>query len=480
MSATERRMAIHRPLVQRTGPRILVVLAGIALATSVPLARAALPPRHGGTLALPAPEPITRIDPLRARTPFEVTLAEAVFDGLYEARPSGVIEPVLAEGSPIVEERTALVHLRAGVLHHGGRPLTADDVVRSFRRASHVPELAWLFAGFATERGQPSIRALDERTVAFELARPGLELERVLAASPLAIVVGGNLARRPLGTGPFRARLDGRGGVELTRFAHAADAPPWLDTIRFSPPVARDDEVRAFELGRLDGSWWAQSLYGGQPLRPPATARASTSAAILLVPNRTRALRSDALWGSVAAAVDRRRLERIGLEPDASLAPALPAPALPGAGPLRAIRLRMPVRAGQPFESRLAEAIAGMLDEHRIRLAVDRVPAERYEATVARGEWDLRLALVRPPLPGLDALVATALAKSGHPDRARRLAEGDSPGIAGAARNLGAMVLGRERIVLHHRADLRGLSIDERGRISLADVSFARAGERSP
>ncbi|MCZ7678676.1 MAG: hypothetical protein M5U28_07855 [Sandaracinaceae bacterium] len=140
------------------------------------------------------------------------------------------------------------------------------------------------------------------------------------------------------------------------------------------------------------------------------------------------------------------------------------------------------MRAESALEARLAEAIAGLLDERGARLAVERVPPERYEAAAARGDWDLRLAAVRAPLPGAGALVGAALAAAGQTDRARRvvLALDDAEASAQAARTLGAMVLGHERVVLHHRADLLGVELDELGRLPLADVSFARAAEEAP
>lgn len=450
-------------------------LAVIAAVIIVPPARGALPPQFGGELALPAPEPVTTLDPARARTHFEATLASAVFDGLYEVRPSGAIEPVLADGPPIVEGTTATIRLRPGLLHHAGRPLTARHVVRSLLRVSSVPEASWLLGAIATDGGRLAIREVDDRTLTIELARPGVHLTRILAATPLAIVAGGNLARRPVGTGPFHARLDGRGGIELNIFRRAPDAPPWLNRVRFAAPVPRDEEIRAFELGRIDGSWWGRSLYGGEPVRPAATATAPATATILLVPNRARALRASALWGGVVALVDRRRLERVGLRASATLGPALPAPSLPSAAPVpRGTQLRMLVRAAHPLEVRLAEALAGILDEHGVHLDVERVESARYDAAVARANWDLRLALVRPPLPGDGALVASALAAGGQLDRARRIALDDTAAVTAAARDLGAMVLGHERVVLHHRADVIGLTLDASGRVPLADLSFAR------
>jgi MarR-like DNA-binding transcriptional regulator SgrR of sgrS sRNA len=455
----------------------LVAIASVWPGSS---AHGALPPRHGGRLVLPAPEAIGTLDPVRARSPFEATLARAVFDGLYELGPSGEIRPVLAAGPPELVGTTATVRLRPAAHHHGVAELTAEHVVRSLARVSSARESSWLLGGIATENGRLAVRAVDPRTVQIQLARPGVRIDQLLAAAPLAIVAGGNLGQRPLGTGPFRARLDGRGGVELTAFVRAPDGAPWLEAVRFAGPQAREEEVRAFELGRLDGSWWARSLYGGEPVRPVSTASAPSAAPILLVPNRARTLRDDALWAGLAAVLDRQRLEHVGLAPQRSLGEGLPAPDVPSRGVLtRGLTLRMLMRGGHPLEARLAEALAGMLDERGVRLVVERASPDAYDAAVDGGGWDLRLARVRAPLPGRGPLVGAALAAAGQTDRARRVAAAldDAELAATEARTLGALVLGHERVVLHHRADLTGVELDATGRLRLADVSFARAEE---
>lgn len=441
--------------------------------------RGALPPRQGGQLGLPSPEPVRAIDPARAFTAFEATLVQAVFDGLYEIRSHGDVVPVLAESPPEVDRGLARIRLRSDVRHHGGGLLRARHVVRSLSRVASVPENAWLLGAFATENGNPVIRELDERTIEIELAHPDVPVDVVLASAPFAVVVGGNLRRQPLGTGPFWARLDGRGGVELGLHPFAADRPPWLDQVRFHAPVAREEEIRSFELGRLDGSWHGRSLYGGEPVRPVRTTATTAATPILLVPNRTRALREDSVWGGVVAAIDRRRLERVGLAPRRTLGDGLPAPALPRATPTRGLSLSMIVRRSVARELRLAEALAGMLDERGVRLQVELLSDARYESTVNRGHWDLRIVAVRPPMPGQGALAGAALAAAGQVDHARTLgsALGDSAAVARAARRLDAMVLGHERIVLHHRADLAGLRFDSLGRLALSEVSFARTQE---
>lgn len=451
----------------------------LALAIVAP-AEGALPPHHGGVLTLPAPAPFGEVDPSRVETAFEATLAEAIYDNLYEVRPDGTVEAVLAAGPPEVEGTTARVRIRPGArLHGGGRELSARHVVRSLLRCTSSPQASWLLGAFAQDGGRPAIRELDPQTVELELARRGVRVDLILAATPLAIVAGGDLRRRPLGTGPFTARLDGRGGGVLAIFRHAPEGAPWIDRVVITPPRPRDDEIRAFELGQLDASWQGRSLFGREPARPTATIEATLGTPWILVPNRARDLRDDAAWGGVVASIDRSRLARVGLVARRTLSQGLPAPRLPTAAPRAGLRLTMPVREDRPRELLAAEAIAGMLDERGIHLTVERMPPDRYERAIARSQWDLRIARVRPPLPGRGAMAGAALAAAGQLDRARTLVPtlGAAEVANETAASLDAMVLGNERLVLHHRADLRQLRVDTLGRLSLADLSFARPPE---
>ncbi|MGE3629653.1 MAG: hypothetical protein AB7P00_07050 [Sandaracinaceae bacterium] len=468
-------------MTRRTIARGASVAACVLLVSALaPVARGAIPPRHGGVLTLPAPVPVLELDPTHVKSALEAGLVEAVFDGLYEIDPDGRPRPVLAAGPAEREGNVARIVLREGVRHHGGaRPLSARQVVRSLMRAAASPETGWLFGALELENGHPMIRETGERTLELTLARPRGRIETLLAATSLRIVVGGNLRRRPLGTGAFRAQLDGRGGADLTIFRFAVDSAPWMNRIRFLPPRARDDELRAFELGELDGSWQGRSLYGREPTRALSTTEVGAVTPWLMVPNRARALRDDGEWVAVARAIDRRRLERVGIAPRASLLEGLPEPHLPSASPRAGGQLVMPVHADRPVEVRLAEAVAGMLDERGIHLAVERLSEARYDALIARGQWDLRLSAVRPPLPGRSAMVAAALAAAGQLDRARALAGvlGESDQASDEARTMSCVVLGYERIVLHYDANVVGLELDLRGRLSLADASLRRTVE---
>lgn len=456
-----------------------IALAGALALSSVGLpARGALPPLYGGELRLPATAPIASLDPAEASTPFEAAVAAAVSDGLYGFDRDGHVRPVLAAAMPVIDGTVATITLRQGLVRHAGTPLRAVSVEHSLRRAAAHPQAAWLLAAFARDGAEPDIRIVDEDSVEISLARAGVDVARVLAAAPLALATGRDPRRRPLGSGPFSARLAASGEVRLRAFRFAAEGAPYLDGIRVLPPRRREDALRAFELGHVDGSWHGESLYGGRPVRPVSSSSAPSVAPVLLVPNRSRgALRRRALWEAVASRVDRRRLERVGLRPSASLVPGLPPPRI-GTAPRPATRqtLLLPVRDGDAFEEALAEALAGVLDEANVTLRVEALPPSRYGAVVASGRWDLRLATVVPPLPGPTPVVGAALATTGQLDLARSLAVrlDDATSGAAAAQRLEALVLGHRAPVLSHPASLQNVRFDALGRLELGELAMSR------
>ena len=143
------------------------------------------------------------------------------------------LRPVLAEAWRRVDERTLELTLREGVRFHDGRPMTAEDVVRSFG-----PERMWgaggetrnLFGytpGRAGKAPLPEVVAVarrafpgfekfevvNARTVRWVNATPDVTLEGRLARNTGIVVSGAafdaaptwlDWARKPVGTGPYR------------------------------------------------------------------------------------------------------------------------------------------------------------------------------------------------------------------------------------------------------------------------------------
>jgi hypothetical protein len=127
-----------------------------------------------------------------------------------------------------------------------------------------------------------------------------------------------------------------------------------------------------------------------------------------------------------------------------------------------------------------------MLDEAGATVQVIAVPPDRFAAAVTAGAWDLRVAQIIAPTPDPIAVLAAALAAIGQIDSARALAHPRAlfdPQLAAAAAArfpIPALLLGRRREVIHHRADLRNLAFDALGRANLADLSLERGPDGEP
>lgn len=468
-------------------------LVAVSLGLALP-ARGVLPPAYGGAVRLPLSAVLDDVDPARQAQPSGAAVAAALFDTLYALDAQGAPVPVLAESRPTPSDAqggppgTLVVTLRSALRLHEGQRLLAADVVASLRRAAAAPRAAWLLGAVATTaNGALDLRATGALTLELRPARPGLDVARVLAARPLAIVVG-DPHRRAVGTGPFSLRGTPGGATRdtvLWQHDPAALGAAYLERITLSPPRARDDEIRAFELAQTDASWFATTLYdAGRAHDDAAATRASAEAPaacpVLFVTSDTGALRDAGLRGYVAASIDRHRLERAGLSADATLA-GLPLAAPPSARPPSARpTLRLAVPSGDPLLARVAEALAAMLDERGVGVML--VGAPPLDAP-APGTWDARLVGVVPPLPGAAALVGAALAAAGRSDAARALA----PAVAladtaaattaagSAARTFDALVLGRRRETLYYRAALRDVRFDAvTGALDLAALWLPR------
>lgn len=446
-------------------------LFSLALAAT---AYAALPRASGGTLRLVSPEPVSLMRSM-GRQPFEASVHAAVYDTLYRLGDDRELEPLLADGLPETRGDIARIRLREGILRHDQRPLTARDVIASLDRTARGED-GWLLEGFARRSGRLDASVVDERTFELRLASRELDVARVLAAAPLAIAV--NVRGRWVGTGPFEANLDG-GMIRLRAFAKTVRGAPYLDAIDVEPPLARDEELRAFELARIDVSWHGESLYGAPASRPTAVSQ-DTGHPVVLLRNATRdAFRDEGRWRELHESLDRERLARVGLRPSRSLALAEETGRTGSKLPsLDGVTIRLPVEEGDGFHERLAETLAALLEERGAKVRVERLPYDRLETRLAEGSWDLRIVPILAPLPYLGARLGRALASSGQTTLARALATSpdlfrDELDRSAIARFDGA-VLGWRRRSLTHRSDLSGVRFDALHRLDLAELHFSR------
>lgn len=236
-----------------SGWRVVIAVCAL-LVLSAPVSGQSPRELRVGVRGLPAiPDPATALE---GATPF---IARQIFETLVQYKDGGSdIEPALAvRWSPSKDGLTWTFTLREGVRFHDGTPLTAQDVVASFKRqlsADHPlhpdPPDVWP----RLLRGLPGvvkeIRASGPKTVQIQLLLPYAPLLTVLAHPAFSIVKAGS-APWWVGTGPFRVADLAAGRIVLEANPGYWGGPPRLDRIVFVETAAAEAEAD-LEGGRLD------------------------------------------------------------------------------------------------------------------------------------------------------------------------------------------------------------------------------------
>jgi len=268
------------PLLSRfpwAGVSLAVILALGAVAAFVLALRAgeddgppALPP--GGVLRVGVVG-LRSLDPLDAREPVDVMVADQVFDTLvaydhktFEPRPS------LAAAWDVNPEQTVFTfRLAEAASFHDGTPVTAADVKFTLERIaakdSSSPLLAQLEAvtGFGAYRdgSAPGLAGVETPTVKQVVVR----LDRPFATFPAALghpgfgvvpqakvtELGEQFKNGPVGSGPFKVSASSPEAVGLVRAPRAGGRPGAnLDGMRLTRFDTPDAAYQAFLQGRLD------------------------------------------------------------------------------------------------------------------------------------------------------------------------------------------------------------------------------------
>jgi len=165
---------------------------------------------------------INTLDPAFHKTSDSDGLDVAIYSKLvrYEMRTAeNILEPDLAESWEISGDGlTYTFFLRKGIQFHSGRPLTAEDVARSFRR--HMdPEVGSRWSGNVA--GVEKVEALDDYTVQFTLEKRDVGfMDNVIAAIP-----GPSSIVNPeaIEMEPYSPNADGTGPYMLVSFDPASE-----------------------------------------------------------------------------------------------------------------------------------------------------------------------------------------------------------------------------------------------------------------
>ncbi len=133
------------------------------------------PPRKGGQLIEGGFADVTTLNSLNTLDNVSTWIIILLGDGLLDITSTGEIIPALASEvpKPAGDQLTYTFKLRSGVKWSDGRPLTADDVVFSYRLmfSSETKDFISLFRP-AFEQFLSSVDAPDPATVVFRLKKP--------------------------------------------------------------------------------------------------------------------------------------------------------------------------------------------------------------------------------------------------------------------------------------------------------------------
>ncbi|HEY8367936.1 MAG TPA: ABC transporter substrate-binding protein [Thermodesulfobacteriota bacterium] len=216
-----------RPMLVLTATGLLLGLAQAAWAQS-PAA---------GTIRVALNSDIRSTNPGVNRDANTDTVLLHVVEGLVAFTENGGVGPLLAESIALSDDgKTYTFTLRQGVRFHNGAPLTADDVVWTWRRYLD-PATRWRCLSEFDGRGFmkiTSVEAKDPRTVVFRLDRPSALFLGMMARADCG---GSGILHRdsvgadgswkaPIGTGPFTLGEWRKGEyVELVRFPGYVSRP---------------------------------------------------------------------------------------------------------------------------------------------------------------------------------------------------------------------------------------------------------------
>jgi len=217
---------------------------------------------------------IATLDPIKNLDPHLVRIEAQIFEGLVGLDEKNQLVPRIAESwTPIDGFSRWRFKIRQGVKFHpssifgaaGTRKVTPDDVVFSFNRImGQGSSIGWIMEGTikrlpnpdgGDQPGPPSVKAVSDSEVEFELTAPDPFFPDRLSSTPLVIMPqevtsleeGEFGVATTIGTGPFLVKSRSDSEVVLERNpSHWDSAEGNISTLVFR--VIKNDQIRLQEL----------------------------------------------------------------------------------------------------------------------------------------------------------------------------------------------------------------------------------------
>lgn len=238
---------------------ILAAVVALTLTSCASAQRVDLGDSAGNLIAAIAGEP-DQLDPQKTSSYFSFEVLENVFDTLVEPDENLEMRPALAESWTVSPDQlTWTFRLRDGVTWHDGSPFTADDVVYSYRRI--IDEKLSNVDKFSAVT---DVTAPDPSTVVVRVKEPTPNLLTNLGGfKGMAIVSrrnveSGEIATRPMGTGPFSFASQ-RSGDSITLAANPNywGGAPKIPGVTYRFISEPSTALSALQAGEVD---WTDSI----------------------------------------------------------------------------------------------------------------------------------------------------------------------------------------------------------------------------
>ena len=167
-----RRDFLRRGTVVGISVPVLGTIVAACGSSSTPSSSAA-PYKTGATIKAGIVTPTAAINPLTVADPGGADMLAQTGEYLCLADQQLTLQPVLATGwTPNSAADAWTFKIRQGVTFHDGRPLTADDVVYTYKLQANPKNSANALSAFAGVLSPSGVTKVDDYTVAFHLEGP--------------------------------------------------------------------------------------------------------------------------------------------------------------------------------------------------------------------------------------------------------------------------------------------------------------------
>lgn len=180
-----------------------------------------------------------------------------MLEPLFRMDNEGNVHPLLAESYEYEDETTLVVKLREGVKFHNGDPLTADEVLFTYRKYAEQPAGSTNLAMIDTANSF----ARDEHTVVFKLNYSYGPLIRLMSTTATCIVSSraieelgeDGFSRAPVGTGPYKmGTWESGSSITLVRNDEYWGTPAVTPNLEFRIIVEATNRCIELETGSID------------------------------------------------------------------------------------------------------------------------------------------------------------------------------------------------------------------------------------